>query len=95
MQGQAFHGAPPCWNLVTPGISTEQDVLSRLSSLSEVRRDTILDNVVDSQRSNIFWEFTRAVPDSVGRIHFNGDRVSRISIRTIGSLAFGEAVEML
>lgn len=60
----------PCWKSITPGQTTRDSVLAQLGSLSEVNSNTIADNYVDEHRSNVWAEFSAAVPENSVRIFF-------------------------
>ena len=86
---------PPCWHGIRPGESTSWYVYDFLLSQEWVIGGSINEWNDGNETTQIAWKFQRPVGDTAGYAYFQDDRVTAISISTIGSLNVSEVVEML
>jgi hypothetical protein len=86
---------PPCWYGIRPGETTSWEVLDFLLIQDWVIGRSINEWTTGDETTQIAWKFQRPAGDTAGYIYFHGDRVTAISISTIGSLNVSEAFLLL
>ena len=86
---------PPCWHGIRPGVSTSWNVLDYLLSQNWVISDSIYEWTEGNETKQIAWKFQRPAGDTAGYAYFLDDKVTAISISTIGSLDISEVVELV
>jgi hypothetical protein len=86
---------PPCWYGIYPGESTSWEVMDVLLIQDWVIGRSINEWTTGDETTQIAWKFQRPAGDTAGYIYFQDDRVTAISISTIGSLNVSEAFLIL
>jgi hypothetical protein len=90
--------SPPCWNQITPGETTKQEVLNILPTLAEVETGSVEDaeTLTGGFYNHVSWSFIEHTGDYSGQIFFQDEIVSTIAIyNKKGSLTFDDAVNLL
>lgn len=87
---------PPCWQGITPGLSTVQEVLSILPNVPGVDPKSIVDASTVIYDTSIYCLFERNARDIGGRIYFKNNVVAAIDIAPKDkALTFRDAVDKL
>jgi len=86
---------PPCWNGITPGATSADEVYSILARTEGVDFGTLFERIRGDQTLQFSWFFSAPIPDSTGRIYFIGGEVAAITIGTYGSADVEEILGML
>jgi hypothetical protein len=87
---------PPCWNGITPGFSTSDDVFRILGNTSGVDLASLGETV--NRRDEVtrtYWYFARPVEDGAGTVYYAEDRVMALRILTLNTLTVGEILDKL
>ena len=87
--------APPCWHGIRPGETSSWRMLDFLLGQDWVIGGSIRERTKGNETTQIAWMFQRPAGDTAGYAYFQDDRVTAISIRTIGSLNVNELFDVL
>src|SRR5574340_661964 len=86
--------SPPCWEQISPGITTRDEVKPLLEQISWVQRDSIQDAYTVSPGDSIKWMGSFTSADSSGRIFFDNDIVTLIEINPKKNvLSFSDVID--
>src|SRR5262249_15360922 len=70
---------PPCWQGITPGHSTQPEVVKILTSLSAVRTSSITVNKVGTDQNNVAARFNQSAAEVDVRVYFR-DQVATATL---------------
>ncbi len=88
--------SPPCWEQISPGTTTRKEVEHLLGQISWVRRDSIDDAYTVFPGDSIKWLGSPTAADDSGRIFFDNDIVTLITISPkSGVLKFSDLITKL
>jgi hypothetical protein len=88
--------SPPCWEQITPGKTARKEVKSLLEEISWVKKDSIKDAYTVSPDDSIKWMGSSTAADYSGRVFFNNEVVSLITISpSKGVLNFADIISRL
>ena len=87
---------PPCWENITPGVTSLEDTMSNLEKINGISEGPFLQDDIDhvKEKQKIGWYFPKDIEESFGIVYFQNDIVSRMRF-TPGSITIGELVDLI
>lgn len=84
----------PCWYGIQPGVTDSWTAFEILNQIEGVNGNSITGEYDrDEHILSYYWYFKRPAEDSAGSVYFSNDRVTAISLLTVGSLQLDDFFE--
>ena len=86
--------SPPCWYQICPGTTTKDEAMSILSTIPEIKQNSILDRYHENAQSFVSWLFIPEVAEGEARFYYWGNTISHFNFYTQSTLSFAEAIDI-